>query len=311
MGGHIRLSRDITEWGWYKDSYTFRVFFHLLMKANWKEGEYMGHKVGRGSLVTGRKQLAFELDLSEQNIRTAINHLKSTNELTIKTTNRFSIITICKYERWAGEEIIINQQTNQQLTNNQPTTNQQLTTIEENNKEINKENKEYNNNSPAEQEFRQVEKDLRNEIAELKKQLEEAKKERKQRAKPIPKTLGGFARAAFEEFYKGLKGIDYEWSAKDASNMKLLLQKIQHSRENRKVPLDCCDEKMIEALNGFFSYISDPWLLEHLDVANINSKYNEIVAAAKVRKIIQPSMEVGRIITEYNTSKFDNDKTFL
>ena len=90
MNGHLSLSRDITEWGWYKDPCTFRVFFHLLMKANWKEGEYMGYKIGRGSLVAGRKQLALELDLSEQNVRTAINHLKSTNKLTIKVTNKFS-----------------------------------------------------------------------------------------------------------------------------------------------------------------------------------------------------------------------------
>ena len=131
MGGHIRLSRDITEWGWYKDSCTLRVFFHLLMKANWKDGEYMGHKIERGSLVTGRKQLALELGLSERNIRTAIDHLKTTNELTIKTTNKFSIITLCKYERWVGEEISTDQQSgqqsDQQQTSKRPTSDQQVT----------------------------------------------------------------------------------------------------------------------------------------------------------------------------------------
>ena len=315
MASYVKLSRDVLNWGWYKDPNTFRVFIHLIMNANWKDGEYMGHKVERGSLVTGRKQLALELDLSERNIRTAINHLKSANELTIKTTNKYSIITICQYERWTEKEETTDQQNDQQNdqqpTNSRPASDQQVTTIEEIKKEIKKEiEEEYVTLlSSAKSEFLRVKEDMQKEIDDLKTELEKAKKERKQRAKPIPKTLGGFARAAFEEFYKKLKGIDYEWSPKDAKNMQLLLNKIRHSRENRQVPLACDDANMTEALKGLFSYIKDPWLLEHLDVANVNSKYNEIVAAA-IGKNVLPNMEVGRIITEYDTSKFDNDKTF-
>jgi len=129
--GFMQLTRNIDSWGWYRDSNTFRVFFHLLLKANWKESTYMGNKIERGSLVTGRKQLAVELDISEQNVRTALSHLQSTNEITIKSTNKFSIVTICEYDSWVGVENQTNQQDNQQSANNQPTNNQQLTTIEE------------------------------------------------------------------------------------------------------------------------------------------------------------------------------------
>lgn len=307
MAGFVKLSRDILDWEWYDDPNTFRVFFHLMLNANYEDKKYHGVDIKRGSMVTVRTQLAADLGMSERNIRTALKHLKSTNEVTIKTTNKFSIITICNFERWQG----MVSKSDQQLTDDRPASDQQVTTpkeIEEIKKEI---REEYTTLlSSAKSEFLRVKDDMQKEIDELRTELEKARKERKQRAKPIPRTLGGFARAAFEEFYKGLKGIDYEWSAKDANNMKLLLQKIQHSRENREVPLECDDEKMIEALKGFFSFINDPWLLDHLDVANINSKYNEIVAAAKAKKNIKPSMEVGRIITEYDTSKFDNDKTF-
>lgn len=314
--GFIKISREFLNWEWYDDPNTFRVFFHLMLNANYEDKKYHGVDIKRGSLVIGRAQLAQDLGLSEQNVRTALNHLKSTNEITIKVTSHFSIVTVCNFERWQGNDFQANQQTNQQtnqqLTNNQPATNQQLTTTKEI-EEVKKEIKEEYNNllSSAKNRFLRVKNDMQNEIEALKAELEESKKERKQRAKPIPKTLGGFARAAFEEFYKKTKCIDYEWSAKDASNMKLLLQKIRHSRESRGVPLACDDENMIEALKGFFSYINDPWLLEHLDVANINSKYNEIVAAAKGKKSIQPSMEVGRIITEYDENKFKDKKSFF
>lgn len=123
----IKLHSKLMNWEWYKDSNTKDVFIHCLLKANWKDGNFKGEFIPRGSFVTGRKKLSEELGLTEQKIKTALNHLKSTNEITIKTTNRFSIISINNYEKYQ----INNQQINQQLTNNQPTTNQQLTTIEE------------------------------------------------------------------------------------------------------------------------------------------------------------------------------------
>lgn len=115
----MRISRDIEKWGWYKDTNTFRVFFHLLLKAQYQQGEFLGISLVRGQVVTGRKQLSSDLGLSEQNVRTALDHLQKSGEITIKPTNKFSIVTICKYDSWVCEE----NESNQQLTNNQPTTN--------------------------------------------------------------------------------------------------------------------------------------------------------------------------------------------
>lgn len=125
--GYIKINRRLTSWEWYQDANTARVFIHCLIMANWKDGRFRGAEVPRGSFVTGRKKLAEELKMSEQSVRTALNHLKSTNEITIKTTPKYSIITVVKYNEYQSD----NRQINQQLTNNQPTTNQQLTTIEE------------------------------------------------------------------------------------------------------------------------------------------------------------------------------------
>jgi len=123
----IKLFSKFTEWEWYKDTNTKNVFIHCLLKANWKEGHFEGQTIPRGSFITGRKELANQLNMTEQEIRTALKHLNSTNEITIKTTNKFSVITIVNYDLYQQN----NQEANQQLTNNQPTTNQQLTTIVE------------------------------------------------------------------------------------------------------------------------------------------------------------------------------------
>ena len=286
MAGHFRLSRDILDWGWYRDPNTRGVFLHLLLTANWEDKVFRGHTIKRGQVVVCLSSLADILGISIRNVRTAFHHLKSTNEVTIKTTNKFSIVTICNYERWQTSEQTSDTQDDNQLTNERQTTDKQLTTYKEIYKEINKEIKEEYDKllSSAKSEFLRVESEMKEQISRLKEEIEDAKKERKKRAKPVPRTLGGFAQAAFEEFYLDLKGLNYEWTAKDGTHMTLLLRKIRRSRENREEPLPCDDENMIEALKEFFKYISDPWLLDHLDVANINSKYNEIVANARMKK---------------------------
>lgn len=93
------------------------MFIHCLLKANWKDEKFEGIDIPRGSFITGRKKLSKELGMTEQEIRTALKHLVSTNEITIKKTNKYSIISIKNYKNY--------QQSTSKLTNNQPATNQQ------------------------------------------------------------------------------------------------------------------------------------------------------------------------------------------
>ena len=85
----IKLYRAMKNWGWYSDPPTKDVFLHLLLNANWEDGEFRGTKLHKGEVVFGRKKYAQELGLSEQQVRTAIKHLQQTGEIsTIKTTNK-------------------------------------------------------------------------------------------------------------------------------------------------------------------------------------------------------------------------------
>ena len=152
--GFVKLPRTMLEWGWLDDVNTLKVYLVLLLSANWKDGEWHGITVRRGQLITGRKQLAEKCHLSEQEIRTALKHLKSTNEITIEAMRQFSIITINNYDpdQQVSQQInqpLTNDQptTNQPPTNDQPTANQPLTTIEER-KEV-KEQKEIKEKEEA------------------------------------------------------------------------------------------------------------------------------------------------------------------
>jgi len=148
----IKIFGKFLKWEWYKDSNTKDLFLHCLLKANWKEAKFIGKIIPRGSFVTSRKKLSEELGISEQSIRTSINRLKLTNEITIQTTNKFTIINVVNYDKYQKRKEEVTNQTTDTISNKQPTTNQQLTTIEEykNNKNI-KNNKKCvcNNNTPT------------------------------------------------------------------------------------------------------------------------------------------------------------------
>ncbi len=135
--GWIKIHRQLLSWEWYDDTNTFRLFMHLLLKANHKDKKYRGKVVKAGSLLTGRELLSTETGLSIQQIRTSITRLKSTNEITIKTSKQGSVIQVVKYAKY---QIVTNK-----VTNSQPTANQQLTT----NKNVKNEKNEKNNSYRA------------------------------------------------------------------------------------------------------------------------------------------------------------------
>jgi hypothetical protein len=139
MSGWIKLHRQITDWEWYDDHNTFRLFMHLLLKANHKERSYRGVKIEVGCIMTGRELLSKETGLSVQQIRTCLERLKSTNEITIKSDKQGTIIQVVKYKDY--------QVTTNESTTNQPTSNQQVTT----NKNVKKEKND--NTIPSIEEF--------------------------------------------------------------------------------------------------------------------------------------------------------------
>jgi hypothetical protein len=73
-----------------------------------------------GQMLTGRKKLSKELRMSERGIRTRLNHLKNYGNLTIKTTNRFSIINIVNWKTYQQDENQNDQQNDQQVTSKRP-----------------------------------------------------------------------------------------------------------------------------------------------------------------------------------------------
>ncbi len=164
INGFIKIWRSFLKWEWYDDIPTKVLFLHILLKANHKNKKWHGIDVERGSFVSGRKTLSMETGLSEMQIRTSLNKLKSTNEIRIKTTKQNSIIYVNNYDEYQQNFLTksnncdfsqkSNHQNNQQITNEQPTNNQQITTTKESKKVKN--DKKYINNNNNEKNFLKI-----------------------------------------------------------------------------------------------------------------------------------------------------------
>jgi len=152
MQGWIKLHRKLMENPIWDDANYLKLWMYCLFKASHKEHEILvGNqmvKLGVGQFVIGRKALADDMNrrvkpdqkLSEKTWGRYLKNLEKWQMLTIKVTNKFSIITIDKYRFYQHEEDEPDHVVDQQLTNNCPTSDQQLTT-NKNVKNVKKEKK--------------------------------------------------------------------------------------------------------------------------------------------------------------------------
>ncbi|MFA5036155.1 MAG: hypothetical protein WC479_03170 [Candidatus Izemoplasmatales bacterium] len=120
MDGWIKLHRKILEWEWYGDLNTRALFIHLLLTVNHKDNKWMGITILSGSRACSYQTLSEETGITVQSVRTSITKLKSTGELTSKSNNKYTLITVNNYNLY--------QEVTSKLTNEQQATNKQLTT---------------------------------------------------------------------------------------------------------------------------------------------------------------------------------------
>lgn len=112
----IKIDRNILDWGWYTDANTFRVFIHLLITANIKPRMFLGVMINRGEVATSYASLSETLEISIRAVRTAITHLKTTGEVTVKRHPKFSVISIVNYDSYQGNRQAERQSSDSQAT---------------------------------------------------------------------------------------------------------------------------------------------------------------------------------------------------
>jgi hypothetical protein len=126
LSGWIKLYRQLLTNGWFRNHKLLVFWIYCLLKASHKPSKvtagYQVIPLEPGQFIFGRRKASAETKLSEQEIRSCLSFLKSSKNLTLKTTNKFSIISIVNWERYQGNN-------HQDQPAKQPAKNPQLTTF--------------------------------------------------------------------------------------------------------------------------------------------------------------------------------------
>lgn len=100
--------------GWFRNHNVVIFWIYCLLKATHKPVTvtvgFQQVPLQAGQFVFGRKKAAEETGLSEREIRTCLEFLKKAGSLTIKPTNKFSIITIVNWHIYQNTKVESDQQ---------------------------------------------------------------------------------------------------------------------------------------------------------------------------------------------------------
>ena len=107
----IKLYRSLLDWEWWDDKNVTRLFLTILLSANWQTKKWHGMTIEKGSVFTSTEHLSKKSGLTMQQTRTALNKLKSTGEITIKSTNKGTLV---KVENWGKYQFMPEEITNDQ-----------------------------------------------------------------------------------------------------------------------------------------------------------------------------------------------------
>ena len=129
MEGWIKLHRKILDNPIiFKDKDYLAIWIYLLLNATHKEipALFKGKKIilQKGQLITGRKSISKQLDISESKTYRVLNAYKSEHQIEQQISNRNSLITIVNWDKYQ----ITEQQIEQQVNSNRTASEQQVNT---------------------------------------------------------------------------------------------------------------------------------------------------------------------------------------
>jgi hypothetical protein len=151
--GWIKTHRTLLDWEWHTDPKMVSLLIHLILLANSKNSKWKGVEIKRGQFVTGRRSLSAITGIQEASLRRCLTKLEKSGVITVKTTNRNSVITVCNYDTYQevlpandpANDPANGQQMIQQTANKRPTNGQQMIHNKEVKKERKKEGKKETN----------------------------------------------------------------------------------------------------------------------------------------------------------------------
>ena len=104
-GSWLRLYRKSLNSVVWSDINLWRVWSWCLIKANYTEGFFNTQKILPGQFVTGSFIAEQECGLPKTTIWRKLHKLEAYGCISLKTGNKFTIISLCNWETYNGTEL--------------------------------------------------------------------------------------------------------------------------------------------------------------------------------------------------------------
>ena len=124
--GWIKLYRKILKSPIWDNEKALKIWIWCLIKATHEDrNQLVGKQIvnlKKGQFVTGRKKASEELKINDRTIYDYLKLLEKLQMISINSNNKFSVVTIEKWEEYQIEELNNQHQITQQINNNATTT---------------------------------------------------------------------------------------------------------------------------------------------------------------------------------------------
>lgn len=129
--GFVKLFRKLVDWKYAQFPNAVALWVHILIRANWKDGYFMGVPIPRGSFATSLQRLADETGMNVSTVRRWLKKFEDDKQIERIVTQRCTIIKVSNYRDYQdiSEEGVntpvntlmnkqVNKQVNTQVNNN-------------------------------------------------------------------------------------------------------------------------------------------------------------------------------------------------
>ena len=148
MEGFINLHRTLLDSMIFSSQTGLKIWIWLLLKASYRK-RYVSLKIGkgettvtieRGQLLFGRYKAEEDLCIDGSTIYKWIKKLEENEMILVQSNNQYSIITICNYDTYQGENANEEQPKNNQIATKEQQSNSRVTAEEQQSNTYNKDN---------------------------------------------------------------------------------------------------------------------------------------------------------------------------
>lgn len=151
MTGWIKLNRKLLDNPIItKDAVHLAVWIYLLLNAEWQEGA----RLKPGQLITTRKKIAEQLNISESKVYRTLNELQTEQQIEQLSTSQGTVISIVNWNKYQKGEQQTEQRTEQQVNSDRTASEQQVNNLPIIKEYMNIKNNNNINNQKEEEELR-------------------------------------------------------------------------------------------------------------------------------------------------------------